>query len=1285
MFKTFTSLLLATLLTVLSVKAQDSTLTIGRVSIASPTAASLGQYGDIPVSYHTGIPDISIPLYAIASKNLKMPVTLSYHSGGIKPAEISSWVGAGWALSAGGVITRTVNGSPDDKGSGGANYFQSGYYSDYGYHGPLWIYQPGTTTDGYVSDDKQFVAGRKDGQPDMYSVNFGGKSYKCYFGDDRKVHWIPNMDLPIEPDYVEGQGFRGFIITANDGSKLYFGKTGNNGSVDPIEITIPSTLQFAYAGANSAVSSWYLNKVVSFDKTDSITFEYATENYSYHNIATMPLSSAFVPSFLAAANIEYYLVKNFVKGVRLTKINYSAGSILFTPAANPRTDLSAGWLADGSMYDTVNTESRALGSITFKNNSGTVCKKDSFYYGYWSDNSALTGTLITTYNNLNLHSDRYRLRLDSMKEMSCDGSIKIPAHQFEYFGETVYRRLTFGIDFWGYANGRTSNTRLQPTVYSEATARFTIQGADRDPRWPAMRGAGLRKITYPTGGSTEMVFEPHDTYVSKDTFSVATWTSRSVGFYQYVARDTFTANLAGNYMTFYFSSSAGGGEAHVNIYNDHWGGSLAYSFGSIQPNVIKEGGFTLPAGKYCFELIKQDNASGIGAAYNLYEWTPHHIDTNAIVGGYRIKQKITRDKFQNAPNITNYVYRVTKDTNTMSSGILYTKLDFIRVIRNDVYGQVWGMQGNCSPNGCASCDGQAEHTYYTSGATIRPMEQSQGSHIGYNDVFVIQPGNGYSNYRYYGKEYGEYVMDDICTRRISHSPLCDTKITNYPDAPPQFDPKRGELKFEGHYDQNGTIVSSKWYYPLFVPEAVTTPGLISTSIGNLQTHTIYEIWSFKKLRDSVDETIYMPSMQQKRSDDNYISSTASSATYYNSVFHYQATDKLSLSSTGLRTQLRIQYAQDFPTPQCVYSPDSTGYYLGKMAQDSGSFKNAMVICGSDGSCRYGKYQQWRRTLSLDRLRLMNYMVKYYSDTARQSCFESVKAVSNAESKAVMQLQLDKRYAPIEVSKYRNNQTIESGFNVYQYFGNYVYQRLTRSLHVHAPVNNFYQAISTIGNIPYDDRYAPETYLVFKQGNVTTINPRRGTPMAYIYDYGYTVPVAEVTGTEDSAVAYTSFEADGTGSWVVAASSRDTSSAITGKISYNLSSGNITRSNLVDSTSYYVSYWTKNTTPLTITGTQGATHKGKTINGWTCFQHLVTGVTSVTLSGSGLIDEVRLFPRWANMQTYTYDLGAGKTSICDQRNRITYYTYDILGRLIMTKDEDGNILQTMSYKYQEEQQ
>src|SRR4030095_1731973 len=95
-----------------------------------------------------------------------------------------------------------------------------------------------------VPDDIAFNRGNKDGEPDLYFFNFGNYSGKFYFNDDRTTILVPESEFKIQTFFQLGPGFIGFVITTPDGSKYYFGKTGNNyTAVDPIEITIPSTLQ----------------------------------------------------------------------------------------------------------------------------------------------------------------------------------------------------------------------------------------------------------------------------------------------------------------------------------------------------------------------------------------------------------------------------------------------------------------------------------------------------------------------------------------------------------------------------------------------------------------------------------------------------------------------------------------------------------------------------------------------------------------------------------------------------------------------------------------------------------------------------------------------------------------------------------------------------------------------------------------------------------------------------------------------------------------------------------
>ncbi|THU38379.1 hypothetical protein FAM09_17040 [Niastella caeni] len=192
------------------------------------------------------------------------------------------------------------------------------------------------------------------------------------------------------------------------------------------------------------------------------------------------------------------------------------------------------------------------------------------------------------------------------------------------------------------------------------------------------------------------------------------------------------------------------------------------------------------------------------------------------------------------------------------------------------------------------------------------------------------------------------------------------------------------------------------------------------------------------------------------------------------------------------------------------------------------------------------------------------------------------------------------------------------------------------------------------------------------------------PVAYLWDYQKKYPVAEVTAAAVNDIAYTSFEGDGQGNFSFTGTTTVDNTAPTGNRCYALTgSNNIVKQGLTASKTYIVSYWQKNnaTTPLTITGTQGTAVKGKTVSGWTYFEHTVTGVSLVTITATAKsIDELRVYPIEAQMTTYTYVPLIGMTSRCDANNYIVYYEYDGYNRLKLVRDQDKNIIKTIDYNY-----
>lgn len=217
-------------------------------------------------------------------------------------------------------------------------------------------------------------------------------------------------------------------------------------------------------------------------------------------------------------------------------------------------------------------------------------------------------------------------------------------------------------------------------------------------------------------------------------------------------------------------------------------------------------------------------------------------------------------------------------------------------------------------------------------------------------------------------------------------------------------------------------------------------------------------------------------------------------------------------------------------------------------------------------------------------------------------------------------------------------------------------------------------------------------------------------IATIYDYNNRLPVATVVNTDpvSDMPAYSSFETDNLGGFSVYTNPSDfstggspsfiTTNAITGNRVYNMVNysahkilcdgagqncieypqvnSNYLIANLNTSKSYILSFWSNQ---LLSVSNSILTKQAPIINGFTYYEYTISqGNNSVLISGSALLDELRLYPKNSRMKTATYDEILGKTSDCDENNRITYYEYDNLGRLKFVKDENKSIVKMYEY-------
>ena len=233
----------------------------------SPNAASLGKYGGINLNLSQGALNLSVPLYDYASRNIKIPLSLSYNSSSIRVDEIASSVGMSWALNSGGVISRTVYGLPDDviaRATPPSSLFTQ--------NDSLLNFLDAITISSNGSADN-------DGQPDLFSFNFNGYAGKFILDSIGIPVLLTYSGIKIESnlsvEHSETITWH-FRITTPDGVKYYFGgdsaiETSKSSQIGtdvgrPFPINVPS--------------AYYLTKIVHPDG-DSVWFTYVPYNSSY--------------------------------------------------------------------------------------------------------------------------------------------------------------------------------------------------------------------------------------------------------------------------------------------------------------------------------------------------------------------------------------------------------------------------------------------------------------------------------------------------------------------------------------------------------------------------------------------------------------------------------------------------------------------------------------------------------------------------------------------------------------------------------------------------------------------------------------------------------------------------------------------------------------------------------------------------------------------------------------------------------------------------------------------
>jgi hypothetical protein len=506
------------------------------VSIQSPNVATLGLFGQYPVSYFTGVPQIGIPIYTLTDKDISLPISLSYHASGVRPDMHPGWVGLNWSLNAGGVISRTVQGRRADEFNNpnmdnGAN---SGYY----YLHNLLNVSNWNTIDYMKSVEEQNLFGYNqenknlDTEPDEFDFSFLNYSGKFYLAADgtwkvqcsKPVKVVFNNQFLAVPFIRTDQdgnfpSFSGFTIIAEDGTQYVFG-----GNTNAIEYSISF---FSEWEDQWTANSWYLTQIISSNNVTTANFTYEADDWisqMYSRIHTynwnIQDTDPDPSNQLRCSGNEQYTggftdLGVLIRPVYLKSIQTSNYNCVFNRSTSIelRNELS--------VYN--NTYNLAMdGRFTFEtlpyleyNREGYITRPltDPFPACLanlqWKELNQITinqknGTLIKGFN-LDYNNNPYeRLMLTSLKEFGSDMSSN-PPYLFSYIqpatpGQALPTYLADENDHYGFFNGHLSDPNLAFQDYFNS----------RQPNAAYLQVGTLNKITYPTGGTTDFTYEAND-------------------------------------------------------------------------------------------------------------------------------------------------------------------------------------------------------------------------------------------------------------------------------------------------------------------------------------------------------------------------------------------------------------------------------------------------------------------------------------------------------------------------------------------------------------------------------------------------------------------------------------------------------------------------------------------------------------------------------------------------------------------------------------------------------
>jgi len=457
----------------LSTGAQD----VGGYYPVSPAAGSLAKGAGVPVNLSGGQIRYQIPIAEIETAEFTLPVGLGYAYSGLRLEEPESEFGLGWTLSlSGGAIVREIRGLPDEH--------RRGYWGSDSRRAAVANFNaPGDMPLEVVRD---FSSGLYDAAPDRFMINLPGKSFSFFITNVDCPNCLPEnqnitvSDLPgtdkvkfnwNSVEVVDGRGIR-YLFSEKEWTDF-----------NALHVSNSEQMQ-------RYVSAWYLSEII-LNNGQKIRFSYT-------------------PLRIASISFSEVYNRTLNRSGELIKINCTSLGGLYNTGQEELMNLCDLDYDRKSYYTHIDAVllsavEWADGKIEIKRtppNDST--ELDPGEFKVWPVNRLeVTDPQGAPIRFVDFEYENQARRL--LRRVTIDST---EHYRFEYWPVSIRRPVRswygglvdpgqnpFAQDYWGFANGL-QNTTAIPEL-----------GGKRNPVFEVTRQGALKKIIYPTGGSSEILYE----------------------------------------------------------------------------------------------------------------------------------------------------------------------------------------------------------------------------------------------------------------------------------------------------------------------------------------------------------------------------------------------------------------------------------------------------------------------------------------------------------------------------------------------------------------------------------------------------------------------------------------------------------------------------------------------------------------------------------------------------------------------------------------------------------